>query len=88
MSTTMLRKVLPKRRKALIREAIVRDIEAHLTTLRQDTRLEAESVQRAVEDRLPPSPSAQVGTRVMIAVGPGRENRGGSRRRPEEPQQL
>ena len=46
MPTTMLRKVLPRRLKASIREAIRREVETHLTLIPQDAGIDVETIRR------------------------------------------
>lgn len=52
MPTTMLRKVLPKRLKAFIKEAIRREVETHLTLIPRDSGIDLETIRRDVETGL------------------------------------
>ncbi len=52
MPTTILRKVLPKRLKAFIKEAIRREVETHLTLIPRDAGIDLETIRRDVETGL------------------------------------
>ena len=52
MPTTMLRKVLPKRLKAFIKEAIRREVETYLTLIPRDAGIDLETIRRDVETGL------------------------------------
>lgn len=52
MPTTILRKVLPRRLKASIKEAIRREVETHLTLIPRDAGIDLETIRRNVENDL------------------------------------